>query len=98
MSTLKEEAKEWTPTQIKNIADLDVVPLDFELVDAEGTADDGKTFTYKYMEVNGEKYRVPGKVIGDIKAILEARPNTAKVKVTKKGSGLQTAYTVIPLD
>lgn len=96
--SIKESAKEYVPTQTKNIAELQEVSVDLVLFDGTGTDSDGKEFTYKYIEVNGEMYRVPGKVLGDLKAILEKKPTLKKFSVTKKGSGLQTQYTVIPLD
>ena len=97
ITTLKEEAKAYVPQQTKNIAELDEVPLDLELFDGEGTDDNGKPFTYKFAELNGEKYRVPGSVIGQLKTQLEANPNLTKCKVKKDGSGLNTRYTVIPI-
>jgi hypothetical protein len=36
-------------------------------------------------------------VIADLKAILEKNPTMQKFSVSKKGTGLQTRYTVIPL-
>lgn len=97
MVTLRETAKEFVPPQTKNIADLDKFSVDFEMFDGNGVDKDGEPFTYKYVEVNGEQYRVPGKVIGDIKKILEANPNTKFLKVSKSGSGRATQYTVIQL-
>jgi hypothetical protein len=98
MATLKESAKVYVPEQTKNIAELPIVSVNFELRDGEGKDKDGLVFKYKYIEVNGEEYRVPGKVIGDIKSILESKPDLQTVKVIRKGTGLGTQYTVIPLD
>lgn len=98
MATLKETAQDYEPPQIKNIAELDKVSIDFELFDAEGTNKEGIIFKYKFIEVNGEKYRIPGSVIGDIKVILEQKPKTKIVKITKKGEGINTKYTTIPMD
>lgn len=97
MATIKETAQVYQPQQTKNIADLNEVTVDLQLHDGEGTDDEGKPFTYKYVELNNEKYRVPGSVIGQIKTQLEANPNMAKFKVKKDGAGLNTRYTVIPL-
>ena len=96
--TLKDEAKEYVPQQTKNIADLPEVSTSLVVEDRKGTNKDGDNYSYKVVVVDGEDYRVPGKVLGDLKAILEKKPNLAKFAVTKKGSGLQTAYTVISLD
>lgn len=97
MATLKEAAQGYIPPQTKNIADLDKFSVDLEIKDGAGTDKDGEPFNYKYVEVNGEQYRVPGKVLGDVKKILEANPTTKFFKVAKTGSGLATQYTVIQL-
>lgn len=97
MATLKETATGYVPKQTKNIADLNLVPINLELKDAEGIDNDGKPFTYKYVELNGEHYRVAGSVIGQIKDLLEEKPNLQNIKVKKTGTGMQTRYTVIPL-
>lgn len=78
--------------KIKNIAELNSVSTDLEVkedVEAE--------FPYKYIEVDGEKYKVPSSVLGSLKAILEENPKLAKFKVKKTGEGMETRYTVIPL-
>jgi hypothetical protein len=98
MGTLKEEAQAYEPKQTLNIADLDVVPLDLKLENGEGTDDEGKTFKYKYTELNGKQYRVPSSVIGEIKKILKLKPEVQKIKVSKHGSGLSTRYEVEVLD
>lgn len=96
--SLKDEAKEYIPQQTKNIADLPEVSTTLIVEDRVGTDSNGVDYKYKVVVVNGVDYRVPGKVLGDLKAILEKKPNLAKFAVTKKGSGLQTQYTVISLD
>ena len=96
MATFKEEAQAYTPQQTKNVADLDKVSTNAELkehVAKQGTPDE---FKYKYLEVNGERYRVPGVVIGDLKAILEKMPNLEFVTVLKQGTGTATRYQVLP--
>lgn len=99
MATLKEQAKVFVPQQVKNIAELPSVSVDWQLEDREGTNQEtGEIFKYKVVQVNGMEYRVPGKVIGDLKAILEKKPNLKTFSVTKKGEGLKTQYTVIPMD
>ena len=97
MSSLKEEAKEYEPPQTLNVADLERVPIDFELMDRianEGTPDE---FKYKYMTIDGKDYRVPGSVIGAVKALLEKIPTLKFVQVLKSGVGLNTRYQVIPI-
>ena len=97
MANLKEEAQAYEPQRTKNIADLEVVSLDMNLEEREGTDKNGKTFRYRVTIVNGEDYRIPAVVLKQIKAILKEKPNLKKVKVAKTGEGFGTDYTVIPL-
>lgn len=98
MQSIKEAAKQHVATQTKNISELQSVSVDLALMDGKGTDKDGKEFTYKYIELDGECFRIPGKVLGDLKAILEKKPSLKTFSVSKKGQGLTTVYTVIPLD
>jgi hypothetical protein len=97
MATLKQAAQAYTPKQTLNIADLPEVSTDLELLDREGIDNEGKPFKYKVINLNGTDYRVPGSVIGDLKALIEEKPTLTKVKVIKKGVGMNTRYTVIPM-
>lgn len=99
MASIKEEAMAYEPkASIKNIADLPEVSTDIELKDGEGkNKETGEDFKYKFIDVNGEEYRVPNKVIGDLKVILEENKDLKKFKVKRTGAGLETRYTVIPL-
>ena len=96
MGTMKEEAQAYVPPQTKNISELDKVSVDVELKDAEGKDNSGEVFKYKYIEVNGERYRVPGSVIGGMKALLKKIPNLKFITVLKDGAGMNTRYNVIP--
>ena len=99
MATLKEEAQGYTPEQTKNIAELSEVSVDMQLEDREKTnKETGEKFKYKVICVNNEEYRVPGKVIGDLKAILQKKPDLKRFMVTKTGIGLGTQYTLIPIE
>ena len=98
MASIIQAAKDFVPKQVKNIADLPVVSVDLELRKETGNDSEGKEFSYNYVEINGEKFRVPDKVIGDLKSILEKKPTMKTFSVTKKGTGLATQYTVIPGD
>ena len=98
MATLKAEAQSYEPRTSPNIADLDKIPLDLELKDGEGETKDGEKFTYKYAVIDGQEYRVPGPVIGGVKAILGKLPDLKFVSVIKTGVGRDTKYQVIPMD
>lgn len=90
--TLKEEAKEYQPSQIKNIAELENVSTDLNIHE-----DNEAEFPYKYIIVEGEKYKVPISVIASLKDLLEENADLKKFKVKRTGEGLKTKYTVIPL-
>jgi hypothetical protein len=95
---LKEAANKFEPKTTKNIADLEIVRTDYPIQDREGLDQDGKIFKYKVVLVGNEEYRVPNSVLADIKSILAAKPNLKTIKVIKKGTGLNTKYSVVSLD
>lgn len=96
MSKLSEEALTYTAPTTKNISELETVDVNADV--KERTAGEGENaFTYKYIEVEGEEYRVPASVLKQLKAQLEANPKITKIRVTKEGTGMKTVYTVIPL-
>lgn len=98
MATLKDEAKAYEPRQTKNIAELEVVDVNVEILESEEKTDSqGKKFKYKYFVKDGEEYRVPNSVLEQIQEILKVKPNQEKIKVTKTGTGLATKYKVIQL-
>jgi len=98
MTNFKESANAFVPMKMKNIADLPSVDINLEIVDGEGIDEAGKTYKYKFFELNQERYRVPGVVLGQLKDILEVKPDTKSFKVKKTGTGKEgTKYTVIQL-
>jgi hypothetical protein len=92
MATLKEKALSYEPPKTRVISDLDHVSADAEVKTFEGT-----DFSYDYVEVEGEKYRVPGIVQKHMKAQLEADPSIKEFRVLKEGEGMRTSYTVMPV-
>lgn len=98
MTNLRETAKAYEPQKTKNIADLEAVSLDVEIQERKAKDKDGKEFSFHVALVVGEEYRVPSSVLNDIKSIIQAKPSLKTVKVIKKGSGMNTTYTVIPLE
>ena len=98
MASIKDSAKGYTQKQTKNVAELKTVQVDLNLFEGKGKDKDGKDFTYNYIEVDGEEYRIPDSVLKGLKSILEKKPTLKTFCVSKQGSGLNTAYTVIPLD
>ena len=95
---LAEEARQYEPKETKNIADLDVVSIDidvYEVTANEGTAEE---FKYKACKIDNVEHRVPLTVLKQLKTFLEEKPHMKTFKVKKQGEGLNTTYTVIPLD
>ncbi len=97
MIKLSEEALAYEPTTTKNITELESVDVNIDIQERTGTKKDGDVFTYKYIVVNGEEYRVGSSILKQLKEQLNANPQMTKFKVTKTGQGMGTEYTVIPL-
>jgi len=98
MVKLIDEAMQYEPPTTKNIADLDSVLTDIDVIEEtfkEGTEDE---FKVKTIEVEGTKYRMPVSVLKHLKAILEIKPDLKRFKVQKSGVGMDTVYTVVPLE
>jgi len=102
MSKISEYAKDYEPTaKTKNIADLEKVSTDLELVDDEfefTKGDETKTVKQKVIIVDDESYRVPVTVIQQLKVLIEDNKNLKFFKVKKSGSTKDdTRYQVIPM-
>jgi len=102
MAKISEVAKNYESTsKTKNIAELDKVSTDLELVhDSFEFEKNGETKTVQQqiIEVENEKYRVPVTVIQQLKVILEDNPELKYFKVKKSGTTKDdTRYQVIPL-
>jgi len=98
MTSLRDTSKAYEPKKTRNIADLEAVSLDVEITTRSGVDKEGKSFEFFAANVAGEEYRVPSSVIESIQTIMENKPNLKTVKVVKKGAGMNTEYTVIPLE
>lgn len=98
MANIKQMSQEYTAPKTKNIADLDKVSVDLDVSVESFTDKEGKPFDVNVVDINGSKYRIPTSVLKDLKAILEVKPRLKTFKVAKQGTGLDTKYTVIPLD
>ena len=92
MANLKETAQNYESKQIKNITELESVSTDLEVKEEKDAE-----FPYKYIEVDGERFKVPLSVLANLKAILEDNSELKKFKVKKIGEGMNTKYTTIPL-
>jgi len=98
MANLKDSALNYEAPAIHNIAELEKVSAELDVKTETHTKADGETFSVDVIVVDGQKYRVPATVLANLKAILQAKPDLKSFKVNKSGSGMQTTYTVIPMD
>ena len=97
-NNLRETAKTYESPKTLTVAELEGLSLDVPIEEREGTDKKGKHFKYKVAIVAGDEYRVPSSVLTDIKTIMEAKPGLKIIKVIKKGEGMGTSYTVVPLE
>lgn len=98
MASIKESARAFVPKTTKNVADLDKLDLEWAVEHRKASDKDGKEFEFDVVVKDGEDYRIPASVLNAIKTILEAKPNQKTVRVVKKGSGMNTEYTVVQMD
>lgn len=98
MTTLKDSAMAYEPKTTKTIDEAGNISLDFPTAERSKKNKDGQEYSYTVALINGEEYRVPDSVKSDIKDLLEAKPSLKTIRVTKKGQGMSTQYTVVPID
>ena len=98
MSTIGEEAEAYQPQRLKNIADLEAVSIQQKIQGEMRKNRDNEEYYVRFIVVDGEEYRVPNSVMEQIQTMLKEKPLMKTFKVSKKGEGLNTTYTVIPLE
>jgi len=98
MSSLKEEAQAYEPSKTKNIADLEAVSVEQEIKKETRKNSEGEEYSISFIVINNEEYRVPNSVLGQLKEILEEKPEMKTFRVKKKGENLNTSYTVVQLE
>ena len=98
MSNIRETAKAYESPKTPTVAELEALSLDTPIEEKTGKDKNGKAFSYKVAIVTGREFRVPSSVLKDIKALLAIRPNTKTVRIVKQGTGMDTSYTVVPLE
>jgi hypothetical protein len=97
MATLKETAKTFEATQMRNIAELQEISVDLEMKEKTFKDKDGKEYMVHFVTVDGEDYRVPMTVVSQLKVLIEKKPKMTHFAVAKSGAGLATKYQVVPL-
>lgn len=99
MKQIKDFVKEYEPPKLfGNLAELDEINLNDLSIEQREDEFDGEVQTNYYTKIGDVEYRVPLSVLNSLKAIVEARPDINKVRVTKTGEGKKTRYTVIPME
>lgn len=96
--SIRQVAQNFQPKTVKNITELKSIDIDLLTTMEKGVDQEGIEYDYTCIEVNGEKYRVPDSVLGQLKQILQKKPSMKNYAVTKTGEGRLTRYQVIPLD
>ena len=97
MVSMKEEAENYKAPETANIADLQKVSVSIDIESRVFKKDTPDEFSVKVGIVDGVAYRIPLCVFKDLKTLLSELPQLKFVKVVKKGVGMNTEYTVIPL-
>lgn len=99
MATISELAQKFIPRTVKNISELKSIPTNLVvLTDTGHDNEKDEDYVYNYIEVNGERYRIPDSVLASLKEILDKKKDLKNFAVSKVGEGRKTRYTVIPLD
>ena len=98
MATIREMSQAYVSPETKNITELDSVNTELNLEVKDFTDKENKPFTVNVATIDGEEYRVPDSVLKQLKEHLSVKPNLLTFKVNKTGSGINTTYTVIPLE
>lgn len=95
--TIAQVASSYESPMTMNVSDLQIVQTDWKIVEKKGKDNDGKEFAYNVIEHQNHDYRVPNSVLASLKDILANRPDLKTFKVIKSGQGMQTRYTVVPI-
>lgn len=98
MANLRDSAKAYQPKTTRNIAELEAVSLDVPIQERKGKNNENVEYSYHVAIIGDEEFRVPSSVLADIKTLVQVKPTLKTIKVVKKGSGMNTEYTVIPLE
>ena len=98
MITIRQKAEQYKQKQTLTVADLANFGVDAEIHEGEGLDEKGEAYKYNYIEIAGQKYRIPDSVIEQIQTILNLKPTISIVSASKSGSGLGTRYKVSALD
>jgi protein-L-isoaspartate O-methyltransferase len=97
MGTVRDAAKKYESPKTLNIADLQKVSTEADIEHKTVNKGTPEEFSYDYIVVSGQEYRVPKTVIKQLKQHLSVKPSAVAFKVLKDGTGMNTEYTVVLL-
>jgi len=97
MTNLKDFAKTYESKKQRNISELETVNVSVEILKETRKDQDGEEYKVMFIVVNGEEYRIPPIVVGQLRKLIEAKPDLTSFKVIRSGTGKATQYQVIPL-
>lgn len=94
-----DEARKYEAPKKLVISDLDEFPVNIDVLDGDGINENtNEAYSYKYIKVGNNSYRIPGPVLEQIAEILKLKPSVTRFKTTKTGSGMGTRYKTEALD
>lgn len=99
MVSIKDAAQSYVPASSLNIADLEEVSVEEDIVEKTYKEGEDDEYTNNVLVRDGKDYRVPDVVLKQLKVQVAAKPDMKTFKVNKEGSGINgTTYTVISLE
>jgi hypothetical protein len=97
MTTLKETATAYEPKRTLIVSDLPMISILEPTEERNDVDKNNKPYSYVVMVRDGVDYRVPSSVLEQIKNITEIDEKITEVQISKKGEGMDSKYTVIPV-
>lgn len=97
-TTIKTASEGYEAKVTDVISVLDKVSVNLLIREETFTDNEGKEFTVNLVNIDEKDFRVPNTVLKQLKLQLEENPKLSFFKVKKEGEGLNTSYTVIPLN
>ena len=102
--TLKDLAQQEKPRVFKKIEDFEAINVNNEISERICYTKEGKEFKIKEISLYNEdtdeidKVRIPQTVILGLHALLKHNPDLEYFRVIKTGQGMNTRYTVLPVN
>lgn len=97
-NSLRNVAQNFESREFAGIETLERIVIDdITLYEKEFNKEDGSTFSNEMFLLDDVEYRMPKSVIAGIQAVLKVEPDTQAFRVVKSGVGMNTKYTVVPV-